>query len=77
MPDVLSFADIGGLQVELLPTRTVLSLLSAGGRGGNAGNDSAGNGVFNMVSDALDHQIDSAGNGTGGAGGSANAGRGG
>lgn len=74
MPSVLSFADIGGLQMELLPTRTVLSLFSAGGGGSNAGNDSAGNAVFNMVSDALGHQIDSAGNGVGGAGGSANAG---
>jgi hypothetical protein len=74
MPGVLSFAEIGGLQVELLPDRTVLSLFSAGGRGGNTGNDSAGNAVFNMMSDALG-QTDSAGNGVAGAGGTANAGR--
>jgi hypothetical protein len=74
MPDALSFAEIDGVPVELLPTRTVLSLFSAGGRGGNAGNDSTGNALFNMMSDALGHQIDSAGTGVGGAGGSANAG---
>ena len=77
MPDALSFAEIDGVPVELLPTRTVLSLFSAGGRGGNAGNDSAGNALFNMMSDALGHQIDSASTGVGGAGGSANAGHGG
>lgn len=74
MRDALSFAKIDGLPVELLPTRTVLSLFSTGGHGGN---DSAGNALFNMMSDALGHQLNSAGAGVGGAGGSANAGHGG
>ncbi|HJT03813.1 MAG TPA: hypothetical protein VJ757_09320 [Pseudonocardiaceae bacterium] len=77
MRDALSFAEIDGLPVELLPTRTVLSLFSAGGRGGNGGNDSAGHGLFSMMSDALGGQLNSAGAGVGGAGGSANAGHGG
>lgn len=78
MGEVLSFADIDGLTVEPLPARTVLSLLSTGARGGgDAGNDGAGNAVFNMLSDPFSHQIDSAGTGFGGAAGSANAGSGG
>lgn len=76
MRDALSFAEIE-LPVELLPTRTVLSLFSAGGRGGNGGNDSAGKGLFSMMSDALGHQLNSAGAGVGGAGGTADAGHGG
>jgi hypothetical protein len=77
MPDALSFGEIDGLPVELLPTRTLLSLFSAGGRGGNGGNDSGGNALFNMMSDALGHQLNSAGSGVGGAAGSASAGHGG
>ena len=73
MHDALSFAEIDGLPVELLPARTVLSLFSAGGRGGN---DSAGNALFNLMSGALG-QVNSAGTGVGGAAGSANAGGGG
>ena len=51
MSDTLSFAEIDGQHVELLPARTVLSLVSAcgcdpgshgGGGGGNAGD--GGNG---------------------------------
>jgi hypothetical protein len=39
MSDALSFAEIDGQHVELLPARTVLSTFSAGGgpRGGGAG----------------------------------------
>jgi hypothetical protein len=83
MHDELSFAEIDGLLVELLHARTVLSLFSAGtrGGGGNAGNSNGGNGglgdaLVSTVSDTLGRQVDSAGTGVGGAGGSANAGRG-
>jgi hypothetical protein len=39
MSDAVSVAELDGQQVELLPSRTVLSLFSAGGggRGGNGG----------------------------------------
>jgi|SwirhisoilCB2_FD_contig_71_6628955_length_292_multi_1_in_0_out_0_2 hypothetical protein len=35
MPDALSFSEIDGQHVELLPARTVLSLFSLGGGGSN------------------------------------------
>ncbi|MBV9160468.1 MAG: hypothetical protein JO309_03820 [Pseudonocardiales bacterium] len=45
MSDALSFAEIDGQHVELLPARTVLSMFSAGGsRGGGAGTGGAGAG---------------------------------
>lgn len=37
MSDALSFAQIDGQHVELLPARTVLSMFSLGGRGGGGG----------------------------------------
>ena len=78
MRDALSFAEIDELAVEPLPARTVLSLVGTSTRGGgNAGNDSGGNALFDMMSDALSHQVNSAGAGVGGAAGSANAGSGG
>ena len=44
MSDALSFAEIEGQHVELLPARTVLSMFSTGNgsRGGDAGNGGAG-----------------------------------
>ncbi|MDQ6741124.1 MAG: hypothetical protein M3021_12400, partial [Actinomycetota bacterium] len=45
MSDALSFAELDGQRVELLPARTVMSMFSAGnggGRGGNAGTGGAG-----------------------------------
>jgi hypothetical protein len=44
MSDALSFAEIDGQHVELLPARTVLSLFhaGAGSTGGDAGNGGAG-----------------------------------
>lgn len=43
MSDALSFVEIDGQHVELLPARTVLSLLSAGApKGGDAGNGGPG-----------------------------------
>ena len=44
MSDALSFAEIDGQHVELLPARTVLSMVStpAGPKGGDAGNGGQG-----------------------------------
>ena len=45
MTDALSFVEIDGQHVELLPARTVLSLFTAGGggpKGGDAGNGGPG-----------------------------------
>ena len=83
MSDALSFAEIACQQVELLPARTVLSLFNLGGggaRGGNGGtggDGGAGRGgiglnVLNI--DAFGDQTNSAGDGVGGAGGSADGG---
>ena len=77
MPDALSFAQIDGLQAELLPTRTVLSLFSAGTQGGDGSHNGGAGGLFSMMSEALGGQINSAGNGVAGTGGSAHAGDGG
>jgi hypothetical protein len=87
MSDALSFAEIDGQHVELLPARTVLSLFSAGcgckggggdgGTGGAGGNAQGGLGI-NILSGIgiLGTGTASAGNATGGAGGSADGGRG-
>ena len=87
MSDALSFVEIDGQRVELLPARTVMSLVhlggESGGRGGNAGtggNGGAGRGGIgvNLLNiDLFGDQTNSAGDGTGGAGGSANGGNGG
>jgi hypothetical protein len=77
MPDSLSFAEIDAQHMELLPARTVLSLFSADGPGGGDAGNSAGAGIFDTMSNMLGHQVNSAGSGVGGGGGSANAGHGG
>ena len=81
MSDELSFADIDGQHVELLPARTVLSLFVAGGDGGgdggfggSGGNGQGGVGLDVLNINALGTQDNSAGNGLGGAGGSAHGG---
>ncbi len=81
MSDALSFAEIDGQHVELLPARTVMSLCHAGGgdggQGGHGGSAQGGLGV-NVLSGIgiLGTGTASAGDATGGAGGSANGGRG-
>ncbi|MGQ0718697.1 MAG: hypothetical protein ACT4NP_15585 [Pseudonocardiales bacterium] len=83
----LSFAEIDGQHVELLPARTVLSLFSAGGcckgggggdggTGGAGGSGQGGLGVNLLNINVLGTQTNSAANGVGGAGGSADGGRG-
>ena len=42
MSDALSFAEIEGQHVELLPARTVLSMFSVGGAGGSRGGGGGG-----------------------------------
>ena len=71
MFDALSFAEIDGQHVEVLPTRTVLSLLSAGGHGGSShGDGSHGDGNQGYGGDEGE-------GGTGGIGGRGGAGIGG
>ena len=78
MSDALSFVEIDGQHVELLPARTVMSLLHTGGegsgRGGNGGAGRGGIGVNLLNIDLFGDQVNSAGDGTGGAGGAANGG---
>ena len=82
MSDSLSFAEIDGQHVELLPARTVMSMFFVsggggnGGQGGNGGKGSGGLGLNILNIAVLGDQYNSAGNGYGGNGGSANGGRG-
>jgi hypothetical protein len=82
MSDALSFAEIDGQHVELLPARTVMSAFRTGGggdggTGGNGGSAQGGLGI-NILSGIgiLGTGVASAGDATGGNGGSANGGRG-
>jgi hypothetical protein len=74
MSDALSFAEIDGQHVELLPARTVLSCCGGGGggKGGDGGNAQGGLGI-NILSGIgiLGTGTASAGDAFGGAGGSA------
>jgi hypothetical protein len=77
MSDALSFGEIDGQHVELLPARTVLSMFAAGGgKGGTggAGGDAQGGLGINVLSGigVLGTGTASAGDAVGGAGGSAN-----
>ncbi|MGH3834988.1 MAG: hypothetical protein ACRDSF_04695 [Pseudonocardiaceae bacterium] len=88
MSDALSFVEIDGQHVELLPARTVLSLFSAGGCGGGcdggggdggkggAGGSAQGGLGINVLSGigVLGTGTASAGDAFGGAGGSADGG---
>ena len=82
MSDALSFTEIDGQHVELLPARTVMSTFRAGGEeggdggyGGNGGNAQGGVGV-NVLSGlgVLGTGSASGGDAAGGNGGSANGG---
>ena len=78
MSDALSFVEIDGQHVELLPARTVLSCCGGGGGkggvGGDGGNAQGGVGI-NLLSGigVLGTGTASAGDAVGGAGGSADA----
>ncbi len=84
MSDALSFAEIDGQHVELLPARTVMSMFvlggeegGDGGKGGAGGSAQGGLGV-NILSGIgiLGTGVASAGDAAGGAGGDANGGKG-
>ncbi|MGH3834987.1 MAG: hypothetical protein ACRDSF_04690 [Pseudonocardiaceae bacterium] len=81
MSDALSFVEIDGQHVELLPARTVMSVLAMGGgdggKGGAGGSAQGGLGV-NVLSGigVLGTGTASAGDAFGGAGGSADGGHG-
>ncbi len=77
MSDALSFVEIDGQHVELLPARTVMSMFALegdGGTGGAGGNAQGGVGV-NVLSGlgVLGTGSASGGDAAGGNGGSANA----
>ncbi|MGH3685556.1 MAG: hypothetical protein ACRDSM_10990 [Pseudonocardiaceae bacterium] len=81
MSDAVSFVEIDGQHVELLPARTVMALFSLGGgdggKGGAGGAAQGGLGI-NILSGIgiLGTGSASAGDAIGGNGGSANGGRG-
>jgi hypothetical protein len=82
MSDAVSFVEIDGQLVELLPARTVMSMFALGhgggdgGVGGAGGKGTGGIGLNVLDIDVLGDQTNSAADGVGGAGGSANGGRG-
>jgi hypothetical protein len=84
MSDAVSFIEIDGQHVELLPARTVMSVFSLGkGGGGDGGAGGAGGAAqggvgVNVLSGlgVLGTGVASGGDAAGGAGGSANGGRG-
>ena len=81
MSDALSFAEIDGQHVELLPARTVMSMFVVkgggdGGHGGAGGKGQGGIGLNVLNIDVIGDQTNSAADGFGGRGGSANGGRG-
>jgi hypothetical protein len=82
MSDALSFAEIDGQHLELLPARTVMSLFAVkggggdGGRGGAGGNAHGGVGLNVLNIDVIGDQTNSAADAVGGRGGAANGGRG-
>jgi len=72
MSDSLSFIEIDDQHAELLPARTVLSMITKVGRGchgGNGGEGEGGIGLNVLNIDVFGDQTNSAGNGIGGAGG--------
>jgi hypothetical protein len=84
MFDALSFGEIEDQDVELLPARTVLSMIRVksggacvgghGGTGGNGGEGEGGIGINALNIILFDEQHNEAANGYGGAGGNANGG---
>lgn len=72
MSDVLSFAEIDGQHVEMLPARTVMSTFATsccGGDGGDGGAGQGGLGINLLNINVLGTQVNAAGDGIGGEGG--------
>jgi hypothetical protein len=82
MSEALSFVEIDGQHVELLPARTVMSMFAVkggggdGGAGGPGGKGTGGIGLNVLDIDVLGDQTNSAADGVGGHGGGAAGGRG-
>jgi hypothetical protein len=76
MSDALSFVEIAGQHVELLPARTILSLLSTGGFACEGGGEGAGGHGYGGYGDESAGGFPGLG-GVGGAGGAGGAGIGG
>ena len=77
MSDAVSFVEIDGQHVELLPARTVLSMFAQGTDGGYGTGGAPGIGNFGLRILGIDIPPGSnAGNGVGGPGGGANGGAG-
>jgi hypothetical protein len=76
MSDAVSFAEINEQQIELLPQRTVMSMIfqTQGGQTGGNGGDGKGGIGANLLSGIgiLAEGTAGAGNGSGGAGGAIN-----
>lgn len=70
MSDIVSFAELEGQHLELLPARTVLSLFSTA-NGGNAGNGEGAVGTMGITVAGIP-LIPGGGNATGGDGVTAN-----
>ena len=71
MSNTLSFAEIEGQHVELLPARTVMSMYAMGGcHAGNGGDARGGIGINLLNIALLGDQDNSAANAYGGKGGS-------
>jgi hypothetical protein len=66
MSDALTFTELDGQHVELLPARTVLSMFTQSTDGGQGNNGTDGMGLI-----GINHLIPGGGNGMGGPGGSA------
>src|ERR1700704_5905197 len=71
MPGTLSFAEMDGQHAELLPARTILSLISTGGHGGGSHGDGGHGGASGGAGSEGGH------GGIGGVGGAGGAGIGG
>jgi hypothetical protein len=76
MSDALSFVEIDGQHVELLPARTVMSMFALHGGDGGAGGGAQGGVGVNVLSGlgVLGTGTATAGDAVGGNGGSANGG---
>ena len=71
MSDAVTFAELDEQRVELLPARTVMSMITMRphGHGGDGGNGTGGLGLNILNINALGHQTNTAGTGIGGDGG--------
>ncbi|HET9255234.1 MAG TPA: hypothetical protein VFO16_08535 [Pseudonocardiaceae bacterium] len=74
MSDALCFAEIAGQYVELLPARTLMSLVGAGGEAGTPGEGGSGIPGNGYNDNGAEHHVGTDSQGIPGAPGSANPG---